>query len=83
MTGGNSDSLAIAEKFAAVLSSLSVGDLPDKAKEVAVNDLLDMAGLCIATRERIILPRLLGDARRKDTVPPSVMGARSMPPARR
>ena len=55
MTSGNSASeqLAIAERFAAVLSSLSVGDLPEKAKEVAVKDLLDMAGLCIATREII------------------------------
>jgi 2-methylcitrate dehydratase PrpD len=61
MTSGNldSDSLAIAEQFAAVLSSLSVGDLPDKAKEIAVNDLLDMAGLCIATREKDYMAALI------------------------
>ena len=62
MTSGNtaSEQLAIAEQFAAVLSSLSVGDLPEKAKEVAVNDLLDMAGLCIATREKDYIAALIG-----------------------
>ena len=44
MTSENSESgsLAIAEQFAAVLSSLSAGDLPEKAKEIAVNDLLGL-----------------------------------------
>ena len=55
----NSDSPAIAERFAAVLSSLTVEQLPIKAKDVAVNDLLDMAGLCIATREKDYIAALI------------------------
>ncbi len=55
----NSDSPAIAERFAAVLSSLTVEQLPVKAKDVAVNDLLDMAGLCIATREKDYIAALI------------------------
>ncbi|MCZ6482248.1 MAG: hypothetical protein O6757_03255, partial [Alphaproteobacteria bacterium] len=40
----------IAETFAARLASLTLDDIPAKARETAINDLLDMAGLCIAAR---------------------------------
>ena len=40
----------IAETFGARLASLTLDDIPAKARETAINDLLDMAGLCIAAR---------------------------------
>ncbi|MCH7711873.1 MAG: hypothetical protein IH903_09590, partial [Proteobacteria bacterium] len=40
----------IAEAFGGRLASLTVDDIPAKARDTAINDLLDMAGLCIAAR---------------------------------
>lgn len=40
----------ISENYAEIISNLSFDDLPEKAKEITINDLIDVSGLCIATR---------------------------------
>jgi 2-methylcitrate dehydratase PrpD len=41
---------SFAERISASLTSLRLEDIPERAKEVAINDLIDMAGLCVAAR---------------------------------
>ncbi|MBB3458778.1 2-methylcitrate dehydratase PrpD [Rhizobium sp. BK313] len=41
---------SLAERISAPLSSFQLEGVSDRAKEVAINDLLDMAGLCVAAR---------------------------------
>ncbi len=41
---------ALAERIATVLSSLDLATISAKAQEVAVSDLIDMTGLCVAAR---------------------------------
>jgi 2-methylcitrate dehydratase PrpD len=49
-SGVHLDRPAIAERYATFFADLQLDDLPGNAMEVAVNDLLDMAGLCVAAR---------------------------------
>jgi hypothetical protein len=42
---------AVAEVFAAWVSGLESRTIPDAARGVAANALLDVAGLCIAARD--------------------------------
>lgn len=42
---------SLSERIAAGLAALRLDDIPVKAREVAVKDLIDMAGLCVATRD--------------------------------
>lgn len=41
---------SLAERISASLTSFRLEDVPGRAEEVAVNDLIDMAGLCVAAR---------------------------------
>jgi 2-methylcitrate dehydratase PrpD len=50
---------AVAERYATFFSGLRSRDLPEQAKEVAINDLLDMAGLCVAARRTDYVAALL------------------------
>nr|WP_154324739.1 MmgE/PrpD family protein [Pantoea sp. 201603H] len=50
---------ALAEKIAAVLTPLQLDNIPEKAITVAINDLLDMAGLCIAARRSDYITALI------------------------
>lgn len=53
------DGPSLTEAVADRLLSLSVDDLPQKAKDVAVNDLLDMAGNCLSARQTDYMQALL------------------------
>lgn len=53
------DAETVSERFAEVFASLSLADIPEKAREIAVNDLIDMAGLCIAARETDYVAKIL------------------------
>ncbi len=53
------DGPSISERFAGKLSGISYGDLPGKAREIAINDLLDCLGLCIAVRRTDYVQRLV------------------------
>lgn len=48
-----------AEAFAEAFARLVPGDVPQRARTVAVNDLLDGAGLCVAARRRDYMHALL------------------------
>jgi 2-methylcitrate dehydratase PrpD len=41
---------SLAERISASLAAFRIDDVPRRAEEVAVNDLIDMAGLCVAAR---------------------------------
>lgn len=42
---------ALAEQIAEVLSKLRLEEIPHRARDTAINDLIDMTGLCIAARQ--------------------------------
>lgn len=44
------DGLTLSQRMAEVFSSLALSDVSEKARNVAIADLIDMAGLCVATR---------------------------------
>ena len=48
-----------AERIAAVFSSLTLDQVPARAKEVAINDFIDMAGLCVAARRTDYIASLM------------------------
>ncbi|MDQ0323051.1 2-methylcitrate dehydratase PrpD [Pararhizobium capsulatum DSM 1112] len=50
-TGSIAPGAALAERIADVLAVLRLDNIPMEAREIAVNDLIDMAGLCVATRD--------------------------------
>ncbi|MDH5749563.1 MAG: MmgE/PrpD family protein [Rhodospirillales bacterium] len=49
---GLTGSDTLSESMSSVLSTLKLSAVPDNAKAVAIKDLIDMAGLCIATRNQ-------------------------------
>lgn len=49
----------VSERFAAFLSALVPGDLPDSAARIAVRDLVDAAGLCLAARRTDYVAQIL------------------------
>jgi 2-methylcitrate dehydratase PrpD len=49
----------VSERFAETFANLTLDDIPDKAKEIAVNDLIDMAGLCIAARQTDYVAKII------------------------
>jgi len=55
----NSTDQTISEILAAKLSGVRLEQLPQKAKEVAVNDLVDVAGLCVTARQKEYTRQLL------------------------
>lgn len=55
MTDGSS----LTETMVDRLQALPFADLPEKAKEIAVNDLLDMAGNCLSARQTDYMQALL------------------------
>src|SRR3546814_11944295 len=56
-----SDGETLAEGFARFLAGLTTADLPAAAKAVALRDLVDAAGLCLAARnETYVQPVLAG-----------------------
>ena len=63
------DPETVSERMAATFAGLSLADLTDRAREVGINDLIDMAGLCIAARETDYVAKIIagcdadGDAR--------------------
>ena len=50
---------SLSEFFAGKLAGIAFEDLPAKAREIAINDLIDMAGLCIAARRQDYMQRLV------------------------
>ena len=50
MSTKSSRNTTISENYAEIISNITFDDLPEKAKEIAVNDLIDMTGLCVAAR---------------------------------
>ncbi len=50
---------AVAEHYAAFFGSLQDADIPSAAVDVAANDLIDMAGLCVAARRADYISALL------------------------
>ena len=50
----------MAERFAEKLANTGLTDVPPRATEAAINDFLDMAGLCIAARQKDYVDQLLG-----------------------
>ena len=51
--------MSISENYAEIISSITFDDLPEKAKEIAVNDLIDMSGLCVAARNESYIQMLI------------------------
>ncbi len=51
MTSPETDTQTVSEQISQKLTGLTLADIPGKALEVGVNDLIDMAGLCIAARQ--------------------------------
>ena len=51
MTSPETDTQTVSERMSERLTGLTLADIPGKALEVGVNDLIDMAGLCIAARQ--------------------------------
>lgn len=49
----------ISEIFSGKLAGLTVDQLPDTAKAAAIDDLIDMTGLCIAAREKDYIRQLM------------------------
>ena len=49
----------VTERMAETLSKLSLSDIPEKAREVGINDLIDMAGLCIAARQTDYIAKII------------------------
>jgi 2-methylcitrate dehydratase PrpD len=49
----------VSERMAATFAGLTLADLPDKAREVGINDLIDMAGLCIAARQTEYIAKII------------------------
>ena len=49
----------VSERMAATFAALTLADLPDHAREVGINDLLDMAGLCIAARKTEYIAKII------------------------
>ncbi len=54
-----SKNMTFSEKYAEFISNITINDLPEKAKEIAINDLIDMAGLCVAARNEEYIQMLL------------------------
>jgi 2-methylcitrate dehydratase PrpD len=50
---------SVLESFAAVLASIAQGQIPEEARAVATNDLLDAAGLCVAAAPSDYMAALL------------------------
>lgn len=50
---------AIAEQYTANLANLNLGNIPARAREIAVNDLLDFAGCCLTARQSQYISMLL------------------------
>jgi 2-methylcitrate dehydratase PrpD len=50
---------ALAEEISAVLANLKLADITAKAKEMAINDLIDMTGLCGAARKTDYIAALM------------------------
>jgi 2-methylcitrate dehydratase PrpD len=50
----------LSERMAGVLASLSLDDIPARARAVAIRDLVDFAGLCVAARNEPYLKPLVG-----------------------
>ena len=50
----------VSERMATTFAALTLADLPDQAREVGINDLLDMAGLCIAARKTEYIAKIIG-----------------------
>jgi 2-methylcitrate dehydratase PrpD len=53
------NTIPLATQLADFFAGIQLGDIPDKAKEVAISDLIDMAGLCIAARQKDYIQSLL------------------------
>lgn len=51
--------MALAERFAHELVSLQLETIPSEAVAIALNDLIDAAGLCVAARESTYIAKLL------------------------
>lgn len=49
----------VSEAVAGRLAGLTLDDIPAKAREVAINDLLDMAGLCISARRTDYIAKVI------------------------
>jgi 2-methylcitrate dehydratase PrpD len=49
----------VTERFSAFMAGVALDDISARAREVAVNDLLDMAGLCIAARQTDYLAKII------------------------
>ncbi len=53
------DPETVSERMAATFAGLSLKDLPDQAREIGINDLIDMAGLCIAARKTDYVAKII------------------------
>lgn len=50
---------ALAEEISAVLTGLKLSEIAPKARETAINDLIDMTGLCVAARNTDYIASLI------------------------
>jgi 2-methylcitrate dehydratase PrpD len=49
----------VSERFSAFTAGLTLADIPAQARTIAVNDLIDMTGLCIAARQTDYIAQLI------------------------
>jgi len=49
----------VSERMTATFAGLSLADLSAKAREIGINDLIDMAGLCIAARKTEYITKII------------------------
>ncbi|MFT5539061.1 MAG: 2-methylcitrate dehydratase PrpD, partial [Alphaproteobacteria bacterium] len=51
--------ITVSEHFSRFTAGLTLADIPTQARAIAVNDLIDMAGLCIAARQTDYIAQLI------------------------
>lgn len=56
---GDANTQSLTERIAERFCALRLGDIPGKARDVAVNDLIDMAGNCLSARQTPYMRALL------------------------
>lgn len=60
MQAHDSPETTLSESMAEVFSRWTLADLPARAREVAITDLIDMTGLCVAAREQDYVRQIVG-----------------------
>jgi len=54
-----SKDVTVSEQFSEFIAGLSLADIPAPARTIAINDLIDMAGLCIAARQSEYMEKVI------------------------